>query len=131
MPRKPKDTGFVPRDGLIQLDLFGEEDAGPALHHVVETRESADSKRHRKQEAAVAEGEHPITKGPLHPEAKREFAHGPKEPFTCGTCWFRRMVGKSMKCTSYNEMYATASVTTNCLAEFPACPRYERFGGTA
>jgi hypothetical protein len=124
-----KETGWVPRDGLVQLDLFGQDEAGPVVRHVVETKESADSRRHRKQEDAVRDkGEHPITHGPLHPEAERKFATSGKAAFTCGTCLFRRQVGKSMKCTNFDERYATDSVITNVLAEFPACPGYERFG---
>lgn len=117
---------WKPSDGLVTPPLF--EDVGPVIRQVVETKESADSRRLRKQEAAAALGIHPITKGPLHPEAARGFAHEPRAPFTCGSCAFRRQIGKAMKCTGHDERYATASVTTNCLAEFPACPSYERFG---
>lgn len=129
MARKAKEAEFIPGDGLFTPPLF--DDVGPVIRKGNETKESADSRRHRKQEADVQRNIHPITKGPLHPEANWVFAHGSKEPFTCGTCEWRRQVGKAQKCTNYMEQYATPSVTTNCLAEFPACPRYERFGGTA
>jgi hypothetical protein len=117
---------WVPADGLTTPPLF--EDVGPVVRKGNETRQSADARRHRKQEVAAEHGVHPLTGGPLHDEAPHGFAHERHAPFTCGTCEWRRQVGKAPKCTNWMEQYATPSPTTTVLAEFPACPRYERFG---
>lgn len=54
---------------------------------------SADQRRTLRQADDVAAGRHPLTGGPLHPLASRHRdASAPKDdPFTCGSCLFRRV----------------------------------------
>lgn len=46
-----------------------------------------------RQAEMVADGVHPLTRGPLHPLAsKHRDADAPKgDPFTCGSCYFRNV----------------------------------------
>ena len=100
---------------------------------------SADRRRTLRQAERIADGIHPLTRGPLHELASRHrHANAPKnDPFTCGSCWFRAQFSagnsKFAKCTfgmTNEHRYVTdaprisASVTTDVRAWWPACRDY-------
>jgi hypothetical protein len=105
---------------------------------------SADRRRTERQAANVAAGIHPLTRGPLHPLASRHRdSSSPKsDPFTCGSCWFRTVVGYHKR--SYAkclfdprrgaddplDLYARVShsAASDVRAWWPACPDYSPSG---
>ena len=124
---------WEPTDGGVTdplPSLF--DDLVPVHAPVQETKETPDQRRHARQEASAKMGLHPLATRDrvllLHPQAVRGYAQQPKADFTCGTCVFRRQVGKGMRCTAHDEVYAGTSTTLTCFAAWPACPAYERFG---
>lgn len=64
----------------------------PAVPEVDESL-SPDRRRTQRQASELAIGIHPLTRGALHPLASRHRdAASPKDdPFTCGSCVFRRV----------------------------------------
>jgi len=102
-----------------------------------------------RQAEMVADGIHPLTRGPLHPLASRNRdASAPKgDPFTCGSCYFRKVAQYHdrayPKCclpgpvrvyrkgkdgwrweTVGGAPRATHSATSDVRAWWPACPDY-------
>jgi hypothetical protein len=100
-----------------------------------------------RQAEMVANGVHPLTRGPLHPLASRHRdASAPKgDPFTCGSCYFRKVAQyhdySYPKCwlpgpnTGQVQTYgavtvtvgyprATHGATSDVRAWWPACPDY-------
>lgn len=63
---------------------------------------SADQRRTRRQADDIARGIHPLAKTPIHPLASRhrDAASPKRDPFTCGSCYFREIV------TWHNRSYA-------------------------
>lgn len=95
----------------------------PELPPEVE-RLTDDRRRTLRQAAEVARGVHPLTRGPLHPEASREAVRGDAkgQPFTCGTCTHRIQRGYP-KCDLSTMSRSAAS---DVRAWWPACVKYER-----
>ena len=95
---------------------------------------SADRRRTLRQAGLIAIGRHPLTGGVLHELASRHRdATSPKsDPFTCGSCWFRKVVkyhGKPYpKCyfgaTTERAPRVSNSAATDVRAWWPACPEY-------
>jgi hypothetical protein len=134
MSRAPKSSAkWEPTDGGVTdplPSLF--DDLVPVHAPVQETKETPDQRRHVRQAHQAHLGLHPLSTKDrplgLHPEAIRGFAQESKADFTCGTCLFRRQVGKGMRCTAHNEVYAGSSTTMTCFEQWPACPEYRKFG---
>lgn len=107
-----------------------------------DTSLSAGQRLTLRQAEMVADGIHPLTRGPLHPLASRHRdASAPKgDPFTCGSCHFRRVEKYHdyayPKCWLPNpkvgadapqaRIYARVShgATSDVRAWWPACPDY-------
>lgn len=95
---------------------------GPAL--------SAGQRITLRQQAGIAVGIHPLTKGPLHPLASRHRdASAPKDdPFTCGSCYFRAVLpyhnGGYPKCLFGDGRRVAHSQQSDVRAWWPACPDY-------
>lgn len=100
---------------------------------------SPDRRRTQRQADAIAVGRHPLTGQRLHPQASRHRdADSPKnDPFTCGSCRFREVIGyhsrSYAKCLfgMTNEMRylddsprISHSSATDVRAWWPACPDY-------
>lgn len=85
-----------------QLGLFGSEDADlvlPAVELIQMQpgpKLGTDAKRTRRQARLLAEGLHPATGQPLHPDARP--VRDPHQPVRCGTCAW--LVGTSPAHTS-------------------------------
>jgi len=100
-----------------------------------------------RQAEMVADGIHPLTRGPLHPLASlNRDASAPKgDPFTCGSCYFRKVAQYHdrayPKCclpgpnTGQVKTYGSVTVTvgyprathsaaSDVRAWWPACPDY-------
>lgn len=78
-------------DGLFDLDLPPEPEPEP---------QSAAQRLRARQAAAIATGFHPLGAGlRLHPEASRVLANDGRgaDPYRCGSCTFRRLVGGHAK----------------------------------
>jgi hypothetical protein len=108
---------------------------------------SAGQRLTRRQQRDVTNGVHPLTRGPLHPEATTrrhgpiaghdpDTCHGdvpcsgPRDPFTCGSCLHRDPHGFP-KCDlpgptgrPIPERH-THGPATDVRAWWPACPDYE------
>lgn len=102
---------------------------------------SADRRRTIRQQQDVTNGVHPLTRGPLHPEATT-FRHAPipgvsaaechgaepcsgrRDPFTCGSCVHRVDMGWP-KCDANGPKALTHSAATDVRAWWPACMSYE------
>lgn len=75
-------------------------------------------------------GQHPLTRGRLHPQASRAATRedGPRQPMTCGTCVFRESHQwhnrTYPKCISHGRVYLTHGTATDVRAWWPACPNY-------
>lgn len=113
------------------LALFDVEPVIPA--EPVE-RLSAGGRLRVRQQAMVANGRHPLTRGVLHPDASRDRTResGKSDPFTCGSCRFRRTGYEFPKCLVPNPLTGkphvdrlSHSTTTDVRAWWPACPAYE------
>lgn len=127
-------------DTQDDIPLFdGYESAAREIRPSEQPGLSADRRRTLRQAEHIAAGIHPLTRGPLHELASRHRdAASPKsDPFTCGSCWFREVIGHHNrsypKCTFglTNEMkYITASprisasAATDVRAWWPACRDY-------
>lgn len=91
---------------------------------------SADRRRTQRQHDGVQAGRHPLTRGPLHPEASRGRTSADRipEPFTCGTCVHRqfRSTGPKTyaKCVALGPKALSHSPGTDVCAWWPACPSY-------
>ena len=96
---------------------------------------SADRRRTLQQAERIADGIHPLTRGPLHELASRHRdASSPKDdPFTCGSCYFRSSLrhhdGSYAKCTLGSTAekrgpYVAHSASTDVRAWWPACRDY-------
>lgn len=91
---------------------------------------SADRRRTLRQQAQIAAGVHPLTRGPIHRLASRHRdADAPKrDPFTCGSCWFRSpqagVSGTYQKCTADDGARITRGPGSDVRAWWPACPDY-------
>lgn len=103
---------------------------------------SADRRRTLRQASQVAAGIHPLTGGRLHSLASRHRdADSPKsDPFTCGSCYFRRVEKyhdrSYPKCWLPNpaagadaparQIYSRVSnsAASDVRAWWPACPDY-------
>ncbi len=88
-----------------------------------------------RQAEQIADGIHPLTRGPLHALASRHRdADAPKtDPFTCGSCYFReawRYHGKAFVKCAFGVTNEGASPrvshgpATDVRAWWPACPDY-------
>lgn len=108
---------------------------------------SAGQRLTRRQQQDVSNGKHPLTGGPLHPEATTR-RHGPisghedtchgevpcsgsRDPFTCGSCVFRDPQGYA-KCVLPNPSTGkpwptrvSHSARSDVRAWWPACVDYE------
>jgi hypothetical protein len=106
----------LPLDGLPDPIATGEVD--PDL--------SAGQKLTLRQMADVRRGVHPLTHGPLHPDASTSATRDdpPRQPFTCGSCYHRNPSSEYVypKC---DLGPAARSVHTDVRAWWPACIRYE------
>lgn len=92
---------------------------------------SAGQRLTRRQQQDVSNGVHPLTHGPLHPEAStmRSSTSGSKDPFTCGTCVHRVHQhggggGDYPKCDALGPKALTHSAATDVRAWWPACREY-------
>jgi hypothetical protein len=101
--------------------------AGPAL--------SPDAARTRRQIAALGRGVHPITAGPLHPDAPDDAT--PKDRFpregTCGTCAFlvylddatpKHPNRRTLKCNWANGARITRGPASDVRRWWPGCAQY-------
>ena len=94
---------------------------------------SPGQRRTLRQAGDVRNGRHPLTKGPLHPEASREAAPGGSrsKPFTCGGCKHLASNGDYLKCflPGLNgrpmPWRLSHSEATDVRRWWPACPDYE------
>lgn len=115
----------------------------------VEPEESLSSGRRltRRQQQDVSNGKHPLTGGPLHPDATtrrhapiagHDDCHpeapcsGASDPFTCGSCVFREAGHRYPKCVLPNpasgKPWATRvshSARSDVRAWWPACVDYQ------
>jgi hypothetical protein len=88
-----------------------------------------------RQAENASRGVHPLTRGPLHPEASRDATRGDKRnlPFTCGSCVHRapsegpRDYPKCLwRPTPDARMpFVTSGPATDCRGWWPACPQYQ------
>ena len=107
---------------------------------------SAGQRLTRRQQQDVSNGKHPLTAGPLHPEATtRRHApipghpdchpdapcSGRADPFTCGSCVFRDATYTYPKCLLPNPMTGrpwgtrvSHGATSDVRARWPACVDY-------
>lgn len=102
---------------------------------------SVDRRRTLRQAEAIAAGRHPLTGGPLHSLAStaRDAASPKDDPFTCGSCRWRKVVGyhdyRYPKClfpgSMSAEQYETQvpprvshSASSDVRAWWPACRDY-------
>lgn len=91
---------------------------------------SADRRRTLRQQDLITAGRHPLTGGPLHHLASRHRdASAPKDdPFTCGSCWFRQVIGYRAgsypKCIADDGLRVSHSASSDVRAWWPACPSY-------
>lgn len=96
---------------------------------------SPGARRTARQRADVRNGRHPLTKGPLHPEASRDAEPGGSraKPFTCGGCKHLGWVGRDgryLKCflpgADGKPMpdRLSRSEATDVRRWWPACPEY-------
>ena len=91
---------------------------------------SADRRRTLRQADDIANGRHPLTRGPLHPDARRDASKAdPRSlPFTCGTCVHRELLlhndGTYPKCVAHDRRYVARSATSDVRAWWPACGEY-------
>jgi hypothetical protein len=92
---------------------------------------SAGQRLTQRQQTDIRAGRHPLTRGPLHPQADPDAMKddGPNRPHTCGTCTFRELLAyhnrNYPKCTGYGRTYITHGATTDVRAWWPACPTYQ------
>ena len=88
---------------------------------------SSDRRRTVRQAQDVATGRHPLTRGPLHPDASRDRTResGRRDPFTCGTCVHRDTRFTFPKCLALGPKALSHSAATDVRAWWPACPSYE------
>ncbi|HET6868929.1 MAG TPA: hypothetical protein VFH80_23660 [Solirubrobacteraceae bacterium] len=123
----------------VDVPLF--PDYGPPTPEA-EPQLSADRRRTLRQAQYVANGVHPLTRGPLHPLASRHRdADSPKsDPFTCGSCYFREVLRwharSYAKCVLPNPLSGadapadriysrvTHSAASDVRAWWPACRDY-------
>lgn len=81
-----------------EVDLFGEPVAEP-IDPVPGEPHNAHLKPNRRRRTdivadRISVGRHPLTNGPLHPDATRDRTKdSPPAEFTCGACVHRRSVG--------------------------------------
>ena len=81
------------------LDLFGDPVAEPIDPVPGEPHNARLTPNRRRRTDIVADriavGKHPLTNGPLHPEASRDRDNTSSgdDPFTCGSCMHRGSVG--------------------------------------
>lgn len=91
---------------------------------------SADRRRTLRQQADITAGRHPLTRGPLHLEAKRTATRDDPRgrPLTCGTCVFRQLFrwhdDTYPKCVSHDRVFVTHAAATDVRRWWPACPAY-------
>lgn len=91
---------------------------------------SPDRRRTLRQIGQVSAGIHPLTGGRLHDQATRHRAptDGKRDPFTCGSCWFRGnrggVAGSYPKCWAGDGARVTGGPATDVRAWWPACPDY-------
>lgn len=99
----------------LDTDLFGDPVADP-INPVGGDPRNAHLKPNRRRRTdivsdRIAVGKHPLTNGPLHPEADRKRTKdSDPAPFTCGTCMHRGPVGHNTR--SYPK----------CLIPLPGVP---------
>jgi hypothetical protein len=116
-----------PTQGSEVSEEPGLFDATPFLHpaaeHQLPDDLSADRRRTLRQQQNIRDGIHPLTRGRLHPEASTERTRedGIRDPFTCGTCCHRKIMGGYPKCDIGPQSRAP---TTDVRAWWPACPTY-------
>lgn len=114
--------------------LFAGYDPPPQPHK--DPALSAGRRLTLRQAADILAERHPLTRGPLHPDADRGATRddGPKRPFTCGTCVHRELFlwhnTTYPKCVAHNRAYMTHCQTTDVRAWWPACPQYQAEGAT-
>jgi hypothetical protein len=77
-----------------------------------------------RQHGNVKAGIHPLTRGPLHPDAARELASGTREPYTCGSCAHRVTNYGYPKCIAHNGVFVKRSAAADVRAFWPACTAY-------
>ena len=129
-----------PPDEAQDAPLFDGYEPPPTL--AVDESLSADRRRTLRQAGQVSAGIHPLTGGRLHPLASRHRdAASPKsDPFTCGSCYFRRVEKyhdrSYPKCWLPNpaigadapsrRIYSRVSnsAASDVRAWWPACPDY-------
>lgn len=84
-----------------------------------------------RQRALIAQGRHPLTRGPLHPDAAVDVPSGtrPPAPGTCGTCTLRRYRQAETaraypKCHADDGARITNGEQSDVPAWWPACVDY-------
>jgi hypothetical protein len=83
-----------------EVDLFGDPAPDPIDPVPGDPHNAHLKPKRRRRTDIVADritaGRHPLTNGPLHPEASRDRDNTSSgdDPFTCGTCVFRQPVGR-------------------------------------
>lgn len=101
---------------------------------------SAGQRLTRRQQEQVTAGVHPLTGGPLHPLASRHRDRDAPatDPFTCGSCWHRTLMGyhgkRYAKCVQGAESDTESTMgrlprvthgpASDVRAWWPACPEY-------
>jgi hypothetical protein len=112
--------------------------------HHEDTTLSAGQRVTLRQRADVEAGRHPLTRGRLHPLASRhrDPAAPKSDPFTCGSCAFRQVVGYHGQSFPKCLWYPPAGIPPETLpldrfprvahsqqsdvrAWWPACPDYQ------
>jgi len=112
-------------------DLFGSRPApaapGPATPR---NTDSAGVRRTKRQLADITAGRHPLTRGPLHPDAPTDPQNRSTPGKRCGTCNHRTPGthnGTSYpKCRAHEGRYLTHGAATDVRAWWPACDTHER-----
>lgn len=111
----------------VQEPLFpGYDDPVPAKDQI-----SVGRRRTLRQRWAIRLGKHPLTGGPLHPQADTEIKPGTgrNRPFRCGTCVHRFLASGGSrdypKCDLGDGVYTTHSEATDVRGWWPACTAYE------
>lgn len=84
-------TEQTPQLGHLEDEPLFPGYAPPAIQSAEDL--SPDRRRTIRQQQDISNGKHPLTGGPLHPEAskQRTSRYGKRDPFTCGSCYFREV----------------------------------------